>query len=332
MEKSETDTEIEKLQKKIKWSWWVAATSALLVIGFYFGRFVNSGASLSLDTTIWGGFGSYFGGILSPIVALFALYWLTQSVLIQKKELSETQETLRKTQLSHYQQTKTQEKKRFEDTFFSLLDQFNAISREMGDVNNSLYSHLTQMMNTEFCPSEETSGFAFLASKGNCIEYRDFSFNFSKGGQVTLNDLSHYFRVIYHILKFVESAECSSEKVIYNGKFYTNILRSFLGQKETVLLAFNCAVMEKSDPFYNYRRLIEKYEMLEHMTFNHRWIGLCMIYNKSAFGANEDAQGYYETMDELGLFSPIEIPRKVTLSSAIIWKLTPTGKIKSQQM
>ena len=45
---------------------------------------------LSLKTSDWGGFGDFVGGILNPIVAFFAFYWLTKSVLYQKEELYET--------------------------------------------------------------------------------------------------------------------------------------------------------------------------------------------------------------------------------------------------
>ncbi|MEG8241300.1 hypothetical protein MKR66_16250 [Acinetobacter baumannii] len=44
----------------------------------------------------WGTVGDFFGGILNPIFALFAFYWLTYSVRLQIKELAETRNELKK--------------------------------------------------------------------------------------------------------------------------------------------------------------------------------------------------------------------------------------------
>jgi hypothetical protein len=42
----------------------------------------------------WGTFGDYFGGLLNPVIAFTALYWLTRSVRLQKEELNETRSAL----------------------------------------------------------------------------------------------------------------------------------------------------------------------------------------------------------------------------------------------
>jgi hypothetical protein len=42
----------------------------------------------------WGQFGDFVGGVLNPAIAFLAFYWLTQSVLIQRKELEETKQAL----------------------------------------------------------------------------------------------------------------------------------------------------------------------------------------------------------------------------------------------
>ena len=43
----------------------------------------------------WGTFGDFIGGVLNPVVAYAAFYWLTQSVRLQKQELTETRLALR---------------------------------------------------------------------------------------------------------------------------------------------------------------------------------------------------------------------------------------------
>lgn len=49
---------------------------------------------LSESGSTWGTFGDFLGGVLNPVVAYAAFYWLTQSVRLQKQELSETRRAL----------------------------------------------------------------------------------------------------------------------------------------------------------------------------------------------------------------------------------------------
>jgi len=51
---------------------------------------------LSESAQSWGTFGDFIGGILNPIFALFAFYWLTYSVRLQIKELKDTRAELQK--------------------------------------------------------------------------------------------------------------------------------------------------------------------------------------------------------------------------------------------
>jgi hypothetical protein len=70
-----------------------------IVIGFYVVNFHNG---LSGKNEVWGTFGDYFGGILNPIVALFAFYLIAETYKLQikayelrKTELEETRKLLK---------------------------------------------------------------------------------------------------------------------------------------------------------------------------------------------------------------------------------------------
>ena len=56
--------------------------------------YLINGQQLSISVSDWGSFGDFIGGIANPLIAFFAFYWLTQSVLIQKRELAETRKAL----------------------------------------------------------------------------------------------------------------------------------------------------------------------------------------------------------------------------------------------
>lgn len=77
----------------------VAAT--ILGYGLWFGL-VHS-QDLSKQTEIWGHFGAFAGGLLGPLVAYAAFYWLTKSVRLQKEELAYTRNVLQNTSESQSQ-------------------------------------------------------------------------------------------------------------------------------------------------------------------------------------------------------------------------------------
>lgn len=70
----------------------------LLVFGIYLGWFYfKLGNTLSFETDAWGQFGDFVGGLLNPVIAYAAFHWVTQSVLIQGKELAESRQALHAT-------------------------------------------------------------------------------------------------------------------------------------------------------------------------------------------------------------------------------------------
>lgn len=87
--------ELSKLDRDISQAKWGAIAVMVLVIATYCLWFVfKVEAPISLKSTDWGTFGDYFGGLLNPVIGLFALYWLTKSVRLQREELFETRATL----------------------------------------------------------------------------------------------------------------------------------------------------------------------------------------------------------------------------------------------
>lgn len=78
-----------------KWKMALTAIAAAAIGGYfvYFGLMVGQPAATDPDK--WGTFGDFFGGLMNPIVAFAAFYWLTQSVKLQKQELAETRHELK---------------------------------------------------------------------------------------------------------------------------------------------------------------------------------------------------------------------------------------------
>ncbi|KPA54023.1 hypothetical protein VT25_02995 [Photobacterium leiognathi subsp. mandapamensis] len=277
------EVELKALEKNINRSKLIAVILVLVIpslYGFWFG-YIND-QSLSIDSSFWGTFGDFIGGILNPIIALMAFYWLTMSVLIQKTELSETQKILAETEKSQREQAKTQEIKRFEDSFYSLLEQMN-----------SVYSSLnTKPSDIKGVPQKsviDTLYFNVVIRRHSCILERARVMRESK------LDFNYLFRIIYHLLKFilfhnsdnknVNFDELICEPVSQYEKFYSSIVRSFLNKKMIHLLAFNCIDLNDGHDFLKFKLLIERYELLEHFSFEYDWMmPLVGIYDNKAFG------------------------------------------------
>ena len=110
-ENKKTDKTNDDIEEQIKsWRLWVILFAAALLGSYflYFAWYLEIPASKTAST--WAEFGDFFGGILNPLVAFAAFYWLTQSVKLQKIELAETRKALEKSAEAQDQQAKASEK------------------------------------------------------------------------------------------------------------------------------------------------------------------------------------------------------------------------------
>ena len=279
----------------------IAAFSALIV-------FLINLTSLFGEPS-YGMFGDFFGGVLNPILTFLTFMGLLVTIVLQQKELALTRQELHTSALALSQQAETQEKQRFEDTFFALLEQHNRLLDKI--VENSVsYDSEGTPENTEsiveYLRNELLGGGIYKPLFENNLNLRE-----SKAKLLTFKPiLNQYFRVLYQILKFVASncpastvkgkfhrellseTECSQEE-----KLYANIVRSFLSEDIYYLLAINCFCEDKNDHFIEYKLLVERYSFFEHMpinvpkTYNANIIQeIVNHYSDRAFGKNAGVQ------------------------------------------
>lgn len=226
---------------------------------------------LSVKTEDWGAFGDFIGGILNPLVALSAFYWLVHSVVIQKTELQATTAALQASQQAQQDQALTLADQRYDATFFALLEQHNVVLNAL--TAKQPRSNASQSLMPVAAVSRVNSIHQAVFYSDTIDEARVLLEQFNK-------DCGHYFRCLYQILKFVaikcpgtsigpafENAALLNDPVTIEEKFYTNIVRSFLNYEMTQLLAVNCCVQDHDDSYYKYKLLIERYSFLEHMPF-----------------------------------------------------------------
>ncbi|MFW2349898.1 putative phage abortive infection protein [Qipengyuania sp.] len=71
------------------------------------------------------------------------------------------------------------------------------------------------------------------------------------------NDLGHYFRFLYHFVRFIDRSG------VQDAYFYIQILRATLSESELILLGANCAYGEGAEKF---RDLVERYSLLHNLS------------------------------------------------------------------
>jgi hypothetical protein len=210
-----------------------------------------------------------FGDMFGAVNALFSgmafgtlIYtaWLQKEELaLQRRELTLTREELKGQKKAIELQTETFELQRFESTFFSLMAAQRSIVEAMEirdhtgvwssvDCFKDLYIRLQEVHSRDGIHAQG-QGNVLVGVRGVYESvYNQFEFS-----------LGHYFRHLYHIIKFI------NESNVQNKKRYASLVRAQLSSYEHVLLFYNGLGIRGSDKF---KPLVEKFSLLENMPLN----------------------------------------------------------------
>ncbi|HCG7952332.1 TPA: hypothetical protein NJ584_003288 [Vibrio parahaemolyticus] len=225
----------------------------------------NTSNTSIADITWFNVFGPYFNNLGTPVIALLSymglLYTLFQQSKAHKLSLEEleltrqelhnsseaqrAQATALQAQNKDIQQTAKREK--FDSTFYSLLDKHNEILKSIEENALELSSSSLHKLDATYDNIHR--------SHNHC----------------------RYFRVLYQLLKFI-AVEFSDEaklndklfssSVTQEEKSYASFVRSMLSDHTLYLLAANSYCPKGiKDPYFDYKRLITRYQFLEHLTF-----------------------------------------------------------------
>ena len=198
----------------------------VLIIFFFF-------RSYSIDPKNLGEFGSFFGGVIGPILLALTLCFTVFLSIRQSKQLE-------------YQQ--------FEATFFNMLNLHNDL------VSDITYQNGKEVIKGRRCFKYFWEEFQNLYNVDSHLaellkEKPDVSHSFDSLFKDQEENLSHYFRYLYHIVKTI------NDSGIDNKKKYTNIVRAILSSYEHLLLFYNGIWYSEA----KFRPLIIKYQLLENM-------------------------------------------------------------------
>ena len=271
--------------------WWPWFIGVIILWAAYLSIIWISNWPLAEDK---GEFGDTFGA-LNALFAGLAFAGVIYAILLQRKELALQRQELklqRKTleateveirgQKEQLQaQNQTLQKQNFESAFFQLLGLYN-------DIVGSLIMSKGKVFNSRELPLGQSLGeyhgrecFENLLTKfknfydqdkenkknkeiSQDIENDDDSHLFAYINKICekfftnyQSRISHYFRHLYHIVKFVDL----SDQEVKAKKFYTDLIRAQLSSKEMGLLFY----YGLSDQGAKFKDLVEKYALFEDM-------------------------------------------------------------------
>ncbi|MGI9527127.1 MAG: putative phage abortive infection protein [Weeksellaceae bacterium] len=237
-----------------------------------------------------GPIGDWFGGLSGPLIGLSSFILVYLAFRLQNKQMKEQQ-------LEFEKQNTTLALQRFESSFFQLLsfhneivqalwtkyeyrDNFKIIERpKEGGKEGEMEKVQTNDRTIEESDKREYFSTVHLMMKHNLEEISNKSKalskemkssiaykesvaieNYSKVYDKEQASLGHYFRNLYHIVKYIHFSNLVTDE---HKLHYAAILRAQLSAYELVLLLYNCLVEDLGYPKFKF--LVDKYDLLQNM-------------------------------------------------------------------
>lgn len=243
--------------------------TSVAVIAFVFGVCCLSwwlvARQLPLD-----GFGGSFGGVsaffsgLAFAGVIIAIWLQSDELRLQRQELKLTRKVMKRQHKALASQDATLKQQAFENTFFQLLrlHHDNVSSMDLGGGPIGMSSDGQVLVTGRDC--FETFYGRLRRSYRNALERLSGAQNvqpreiiFSAYEEFHLEhqaDVGHYFRSLYHIIKFVDASG------VENKRMYTSLVRAQLSSFELHLLFYNGLSAYGRQKF---KPLIERYALLK---------------------------------------------------------------------
>jgi hypothetical protein len=243
--------------------------------------------------------GDFLAGGVASVWSLAGLFFIYVAFLGQKQQLLNQQLEIMYSQLEVkytrlelegqknelIEQNKTLRQQRFENTFFQLLRNHQDIVNNVDIRSRSSNTQYSIMAQGRDCFKTYYSKFAGSASGGDRNIEKTLE-TYLRYYHAYQSDLGHYFRNMYHIIKFVDAAKEIPQEDKYK---YTSLLRALLSSYELTLLFYNGLGIYGKDKF---KPLIEKYALLKNLD-SAQLIDIAHKenYDSRAFASSEERMG-----------------------------------------
>lgn len=239
----------------------VAFAFTLVALGFVAGTLgyqkyrQEGGANL----TDLGNLGSYLQGTVASFWSLAGVFLILVAFLVQKQQLQCQQEELELTrgdaeeQRKHLQaQNRSVQRQIFENSFFQLLALHNEIVSELRQRHVGPGGHFEYESVGRKCFQKWYEEFKKIVVPG---EKKDDEERYLRLYADHQGELGHYFRNLYHVIKFVKNSEVDDKRR------YASLVRSTMSQYEQVLLFYNCLSPQGA----KFKPMVEEFGLLENL-------------------------------------------------------------------
>ncbi|MFC0776056.1 putative phage abortive infection protein [Terrimonas alba] len=231
-----------------------AIWGAVTIIGsvFLFKNAETFDVDKKINDEKFGNFGSLISGTVGALWSLVGVILFYITLRLQRKELAFQREELELTRgelqgqkEQMIRQNATLIQQRFETTFFQLLTLHHQIVNAM-DLRRQ--GAITQQGRDVF-----KSRYADVKRELSKVSIQqEIEAIYLKFYKIYQTDFGHYFRNLYHILKYVNSSDIS-DKEKYR---YSTLVRAQLSSDEVLMIFYNCLSKNGIEKF---KPLIEKY-------------------------------------------------------------------------
>lgn len=269
--------------KIISGSMLVALIGAIVFAWLFYPTWVHQVLLVSDDKELLsrlGIFGDSYGA-LNTLFSGLAFAGIIVSISLQSRELRETRAELQGQKEQFVIQNLSLKKQVFENTFFQLIHLHNEITA-------SIKATVGNFKNKKEVTGRAAIGelFRLFINLEHHYYYPglakpvSFSDDYDLFYQIYHEVIGHYFRNIYHILKFIDDSEVNDKK------FYANLLRAQLSSDELGLLFFNCI---GNPGKFKFKPLVERYCYFEHLPLlNNIEKEQASLFHPAAFGDSEE--------------------------------------------
>ena len=228
------------------------------------------GTAVSTLSGEWNNFGTFFGGVLGPILSMLAFFALVYTIFLQEQQLSMARSTLKaadedkeltRRQLDTTVATQTATANALETqlqtsreqsavaTFFEMVKLHHEIVSQLNLWENHGRAVLSMLYTRDLTADHKTAanehGYGRIAD--------------GAAGDLFLKNnpnLGIYFRNLYRIYKYVDENDVGDKFDL------TGLLRAQLSEHELALLFYNGLSASGSE----FKILMERYAMFEHLT------------------------------------------------------------------
>lgn len=199
--------------------------------------------------------GDFLGGVLNPILSFFSFLALLFTLRLQRRELTATMDELKKSTVAaesnvrlFTEQIRAQRLDAFENTFFSLLK-----------LHNSTFERINEPQ-----PAEDGRPAGSPLQRLMAQAHQQATLQDARAVLMAdHSEIDHFISILQEMLKFIDQKY--PEDMQTDRMFYANILKAIINQEAFEAVAMYAATDNPQSPYFAFRQLIEKYELLQEL-------------------------------------------------------------------